>query len=247
MSRPNVVSWPSAVAIPPLRPLPSPPQNHVCVVPPATQRGPSEECDTVAHRMASRPIAVSLPSGVAIPPLPPPVSPPLHHFFAVPPAGPAWCYHLHGNLPPGTVAAPQLAQPLGVPRAGNHPCFSLGQHLTPPLAYFPHAFVGGMVLPLGSMAMGAGMGSPDRAGLEYSVQRDSDPGTSLHDTAMRQRLNTKTGRWTIEEHARFMEGFRAFGTDWRAISNVVASRNAKQVRLHARAFIKKPLAGRQAR
>ena len=32
------------------------------------------------------------------------------------------------------------------------------------------------------------------------------------------------GRWTAEEHAKFLEGYRLYGKDWRRISNIVRFR-----------------------
>lgn len=32
------------------------------------------------------------------------------------------------------------------------------------------------------------------------------------------------GRWTAAEHAKFLEGYRLYGKDWRRISTIVCSR-----------------------
>jgi len=49
-----------------------------------------------------------------------------------------------------------------------------------------------------------------------------------------------TGRWTTEEHARFLSGIAKYGTKhWTAIANVVKTRTVVQVRTHAQKFFKK--------
>lgn len=42
-----------------------------------------------------------------------------------------------------------------------------------------------------------------------------------------------TGRWTEEEHARFLEGIRLHGTNWREIQKLVPLRSVLQLRTHA--------------
>lgn len=46
----------------------------------------------------------------------------------------------------------------------------------------------------------------------------------------------KFGRWSGEEHLRFLEGFRAFGKNWKDISNYVGRRSEIQVRTHAQKY-----------
>ena len=52
-------------------------------------------------------------------------------------------------------------------------------------------------------------------------------------------LNTKAGRWTIEEHRRFLGGLASYGRNWVKVAKTVGSRNSQQVRSHAQKFEQK--------
>lgn len=44
---------------------------------------------------------------------------------------------------------------------------------------------------------------------------------------------TQRGRWTQEEHEKFLEGLEALGKDWKRISELMGNRTVIQVRSHA--------------
>jgi SHAQKYF class myb-like DNA-binding protein len=44
------------------------------------------------------------------------------------------------------------------------------------------------------------------------------------------------GRWTKEEHQRFIDGLRKFGKNWKQVEEYVATRNGAQIRSHAQKF-----------
>ncbi len=48
-----------------------------------------------------------------------------------------------------------------------------------------------------------------------------------------------TGRWTNEEHQRFLEGLKKFGKNWKKIEELVGSRSGAQVRSHAQKYFAK--------
>ena len=41
------------------------------------------------------------------------------------------------------------------------------------------------------------------------------------------------GRWTHEEHLKFIEGLTLFGKDWKKIEDHIGSRTCAQIRSHA--------------
>lgn len=46
----------------------------------------------------------------------------------------------------------------------------------------------------------------------------------------------KAGRWTLDEHEKFLNGLTLYGKDWRAISKLIATRSITQVRTHAQKY-----------
>lgn len=48
--------------------------------------------------------------------------------------------------------------------------------------------------------------------------------------------NKANGRWTKEEHERFVEGIRRFGKNWKKVEEFVGTRNGAQIRSHAQKF-----------
>lgn len=52
------------------------------------------------------------------------------------------------------------------------------------------------------------------------------------------------GRWTDEEHNKFMEGIKIFGKDWKKVQQYVGTRTSAQSRSHAQKVLTKtPLTG----
>lgn len=49
----------------------------------------------------------------------------------------------------------------------------------------------------------------------------------------------KTGRWTDDEHTRFLHGLELFGKKWTKVADVVGSRTTVQVRSHAQKYFQK--------
>ena len=51
--------------------------------------------------------------------------------------------------------------------------------------------------------------------------------------------NEKTGRWTDDEHTRFLHGLELFGKKWTKVADIVGSRTTVQVRSHAQKYFQK--------
>ena len=45
------------------------------------------------------------------------------------------------------------------------------------------------------------------------------------------------GRWTEEEHQKFIEGILEYGNDWKNVQQVVITRSSTQARSHAQKFV----------
>ncbi|CAI5728973.1 unnamed protein product [Hyaloperonospora brassicae] len=50
---------------------------------------------------------------------------------------------------------------------------------------------------------------------------------------------TRGGRWSADEHERFLEGFRIHGHKWKRVQHVVRTRSVTQVRTHAQKYLLK--------
>ena len=50
---------------------------------------------------------------------------------------------------------------------------------------------------------------------------------------------SSNGRWTMEEHNKFIEGIIKFGSDWKKIEKYLTSRTSTQARSHAQKFLVK--------
>jgi SHAQKYF class myb-like DNA-binding protein len=65
--------------------------------------------------------------------------------------------------------------------------------------------------------------------------------TSNSSTNASKEANSKfssksSGRWTKEEHQKFVEGLRKFGKNWKQVEEYVGTRNGAQIRSHAQKF-----------
>jgi SHAQKYF class myb-like DNA-binding protein len=48
-----------------------------------------------------------------------------------------------------------------------------------------------------------------------------------------------TGRWTSEEHNKFLEALCVYGNNWRCVQNYIITRNSIQIRSHAQKYFMK--------
>ena len=53
------------------------------------------------------------------------------------------------------------------------------------------------------------------------------------------KLNSSNGRWSKEEHDKFIEGIIKFGNDWKKVQKYVSTRTSTQARSHAQKFLLK--------
>lgn len=63
---------------------------------------------------------------------------------------------------------------------------------------------------------------------------------------MSERLDSTNGRWTKEEHEKFLlgsfcpdVGLEVYGKNWKKIEEIVQTRNGSQIRSHAQKFFLK--------
>ncbi|KAH9116227.1 hypothetical protein AeMF1_009804 [Aphanomyces euteiches] len=69
---------------------------------------------------------------------------------------------------------------------------------------------------------------------------DDDSGDDVEEGAVSSNGTAiRGGRWTSEEHERFLSGFRLHGHKWKRVQMVVRSRTVTQVRTHAQKYLLK--------
>ena len=51
--------------------------------------------------------------------------------------------------------------------------------------------------------------------------------------------DSNDGRWNLEEHIQFLQGFEQFGMNWSKISSIIPARTYSQIRSHSQKFVKK--------
>ena len=80
---------------------------------------------------------------------------------------------------------------------------------------------------------------------KISIQIIESQINETNDSENKQKdSNYNTGRWTEEEHKKFVEGILKYGNEWKKVQNVIKTRSSTQARSHAQKFflrIKKDL------
>jgi SHAQKYF class myb-like DNA-binding protein len=66
-----------------------------------------------------------------------------------------------------------------------------------------------------------------------SLMDPISPTLSVHGTKSHHKA---TGRWTKEEHQRFIEGIKKYGKNWKQVEDYVGTRSGAQIRSHAQKF-----------
>ena len=82
-----------------------------------------------------------------------------------------------------------------------------------------------------------GEGDEDEEGGAVSVGGDAvETGDTNYSN---EATNNSNGRWTRQEHQRFLEGLQKFGKEWKKVAAYVKSRTVVQTRTHAQKYFQK--------
>ncbi|KAG3107944.1 hypothetical protein PI124_g12992 [Phytophthora idaei] len=79
--------------------------------------------------------------------------------------------------------------------------------------------------------------APAPADEEEAEQEAENMATTTRGGSINQPI--RGGRWTADEHERFLEGFRIHGHKWKRVQQVVRTRSVTQVRTHAQKYLLK--------
>lgn len=71
--------------------------------------------------------------------------------------------------------------------------------------------------------------------------REESDSRSFSDQALQNQRETEfnSGRWTQEEHEKFLEALLMYGNEWRKVQNYISTRSSTQARSHAQKFFLK--------
>lgn len=54
-----------------------------------------------------------------------------------------------------------------------------------------------------------------------------------------RKTSFKTGPWTKDEHNKFLNGIRLYGSSWKKVQELIKTRNCSQIRAHCTQYIRK--------
>ncbi|GMF31721.1 unnamed protein product [Phytophthora fragariaefolia] len=74
---------------------------------------------------------------------------------------------------------------------------------------------------------------------ETEQEADNTASSTRSGGATAATQSIRGGRWTADEHERFLEGFRIHGHKWKRVQQVVRTRSVTQVRTHAQKYLLK--------
>ena len=82
----------------------------------------------------------------------------------------------------------------------------------------------------------------NRVGEVNEINENLDGGNSLKENENSESNNSneyRTGRWSKEEHEKFIEGILKHGNEWRKVQKIIKTRSSTQARSHAQKYFLK--------
>lgn len=70
--------------------------------------------------------------------------------------------------------------------------------------------------------------------LEQPISKENQSSNANNKSC--DKNSRSSGRWTKEEHQKFIEGLKKFGKNWKQVEEYVGTRNGAQIRSHAQKF-----------
>lgn len=82
-------------------------------------------------------------------------------------------------------------------------------------------------------------GTKDKQGKELQKLQSNYSEAHSPQGAYSDAACNKSGRWSMDEHFRFIEALQLFGKEWKRVQQHVGSRSSTQARSHAQKFFVK--------
>lgn len=77
---------------------------------------------------------------------------------------------------------------------------------------------------------------------QYETNNDIEDNSYFSNDEFRSTSSSKRkipfnrGRWTTEEHLKFIKGFLEYGNEWKKVQSLIITRSSTQARSHAQKF-----------
>jgi SHAQKYF class myb-like DNA-binding protein len=78
--------------------------------------------------------------------------------------------------------------------------------------------------------------SPNYISDEYLNTTDKKNTNNDQENDINNNSQFHTGRWTEEEHRKFIDGILEYGNEWKKVQQIIKTRSSTQVRSHAQKF-----------
>lgn len=80
--------------------------------------------------------------------------------------------------------------------------------------------------------------NPSSPSNEKNQETDSVPSENETQSGKNLKINSKynSGRWTQEEHLKFIDGILEYGNEWKKVQSLIKTRSSTQARSHAQKF-----------
>ena len=74
---------------------------------------------------------------------------------------------------------------------------------------------------------------------DFNIINSINNNDVINSSSNNNKINYNTGRWSEEEHLKFIDGILEYGNEWKKVQNLIGTRSSTQARSHAQKFFLK--------